>query len=135
MPGPNFVLDKGFLAETAVPQFYCVKVGTVSQSCTIATASGDFILGVAQEACDATDAGLGRIINVRLLGISRCVAQAAISRGARVRAHSSGKVTGLAGAAGTSENVVGIAMTASAADLDHIDVLLTPGVTINTAVS
>ena len=135
MPGPNFVLDKGFYAETAVNLFYAVKQGTAAESVTAVTAVNEFAWGIAQEATTLADAQAGRAINVRLMGISRAVAQAPITRGARVRTHSSGKLTVLAGTAGTVEFIVGIATTAAAADGDHFDVLLTPGVTSNTAVS
>jgi hypothetical protein len=135
MPGPNFVLDKGFTAEAAIAQFNVVKVGTNPEGCTPVTATNDAPLGIAQEAASAANATNGRVINVRLLGISRCIGNGVINRGSRVRAHSSGQVVALAGTAGLVEFVVGIATTASATTGDHIDVLLTPGVTSNSAVS
>jgi hypothetical protein len=131
----NYGLDKGFQVQTAVTKFLVVKHGTADQTCTAVTTLNDAPLGVAQEAATAADVTKGRIIDVRLSGIARCVAGAAITRGTRVRAAASGKVVALSGTAGTVDNVVGITMMSSAADGDHFDVLLTPGVTVNTAVS
>jgi hypothetical protein len=92
-------------------------------------------LGVVQEDASAADVTKGRIVDVRLMGIARVVAGAAITRGTRVGVGATGKVLPMVGTAGLVENVVGIAMTTVTTDLDHIDVLLTPGVTTNTAVS
>lgn len=135
MPGMNFVLDKGFQAQTAITKFSVVKHGTADQTCTAVTGVNDAPLGVAMEDASAGDVTKGRIIDVRLMGIARCIAAAAITRGTRVRTNASGQVAALSGAAGTVDNVVGITMFSSAATGDHIDVLLTPGVTVNTAVS
>ena len=134
MAGANFILDKGFLPEAAVTLFQCVKGGTANETVTPVTATGDFVLGVAQEPATAGDVTNGRIINVRIMGITRVIASGAITRYTRVRAHSSGKVIALAGTAGVNEAVVGIAMY-TAADADQIDVLLTPGALSNAAIS
>jgi hypothetical protein len=135
MPGANFVLDKGYLAAVAIGKFLCVKVGAGDELCTIVTGTNDAVLGVSQEAATAQDALDGRVIDIRLMGITMCVAQAAIARGAKVRAHSSGKVTTLAGTAGLVENIVGIALETVTTDGDWLHVLLTPGVITNTAAS
>jgi hypothetical protein len=129
MPGPNFVLDKGYLAETAIGQFRVVKHGTVNESATAVTAAGDLPLGVCQEECSADHASRGRVVNVRKIGTSRCIAGAILGRGVRVRAGADGRVVALAGAAGAGENLVGVTETASTAANDHIDVFLTIGAT------
>lgn len=124
--GPNFVLDKGFLATGAVEQFRVVELVT-HESVQRTNALGDAAIGVCQEGdVTAGDATNGRVIAIRILGITRVVAAAAITLGAPVRADATGKVTTLA-AATANQNVVGIAMTAATADGDHIDLLLTPG--------
>lgn len=133
MPGPNFVLDKGFQAQSAVTKNFVVKYGTADQTCTAVTGVNQVPLGVAQEDASASDVTKGRIINVRLIGIARCVAGAALTRGTRVGVGATGKVVAMVGTAGLVENCVGIAMMSSAADGDHIDVLLTIGTTVNTA--
>jgi hypothetical protein len=134
MPGTNFVLDKGFLAQAATTQFHVVKGGTANEACTPVTATNDQPLGVAQEAATAAEVTNGKVINVRMMGISRCICQGTIARWTRVRAHSTGRVVALSGAAGTVDNLVGITMF-SAVDGDHVDVFLTIGATVNTAAS
>jgi hypothetical protein len=134
MPGPNYVMDKGFQATSVITQFYAVKQGASDQTATIVTGTTDLVLGIAQEAATAANVTAGRIINVRLLGISRCVASAAITRGARVVVTATGKMAAASAAVG-AQNIVGVAMMSAGADGDHFDVLLTPGAGINTAVS
>jgi hypothetical protein len=92
-------------------------------------------LGVAQESASAGDVTNGKVINIRLMGIARCIAGAALTRGTRVRASAAGKVVAPSAAAGTVDNIVGVLTFSSLADGDHVDVLLTPGVTVNTAAS
>lgn len=133
MPGANFVLDKGYQAAAAITKFQCVKYGAGDQLATPVTGTNDAVLGVSQEAASAQDATDGRIIDIRLMGITTVVAQVAIARGAKVRAHSTGKVTTLAGTAGLVENIVGIALETVTTDGDWLHVLLTPGVITNTA--
>src|SRR3954452_1237733 len=123
MPGMNFVLDKGFQVQSAVTKFMVVKYGTADQTCTAVTGVNQVPLGVVQEDASAADVTKGRIVNVRLMGIARCVAGAAITRGTRVGVGATGKVLPMVGTAGLVENTVGIAMMSSAADLDVIDVL------------
>lgn len=135
MPGPNFVLDKGFQTQTALTQWAVVKYGTSDQTCTAVTGLNDLPLGITQEAAVAGDVTKGRIVNVRLMGISRCIAGAALTRGTRVRSSATGTVVAASGTAGTVDNMVGILMFSSAATGDFVDVLLTPGVSVNTAVS
>jgi hypothetical protein len=134
MPGANFVLDKGYQIESASSQFLVMKYGSGDQKATVVTGTNDVPLGILLETLNAADVTNERICDVRLMGIATCIASGAITRGTRVRAHSSGKVVAVSGAAGTVDNVVGIAME-TAADADWFHVLLTPGVTVNTAVS
>ena len=73
--GPNYVLDKGFIADTAITQFYAVKL-SADDHVTIAAATTDQVIGICQEAVTAADATAGRVVDIRLLGISRCVCSA-----------------------------------------------------------
>jgi hypothetical protein len=130
----HYEYDRAFLIDAAVTKFYLVKTNGF-EHVTPVTATGDFAIGVAQESATAGDVANGKIIGVRLLGVARCVAQAPIAVGLKVRAHSSGKITTVDATAGANNQVVGIALTAAAADGDHIDVLLTPGATSNAAAS
>lgn len=135
MPGMNFVLDKGFQVQSAITQFTFVKLGTSDQTITAVTGVNDQIIGVALESASAGDVTKGRIIDVRLMGIARVQAAAALTRGARVRTNATGQAAALSGAAGTVDNVAGILMFSTAALNDLVDIMLTPGVTVNTAVS
>jgi hypothetical protein len=135
MPGANFVLDKGYQAAAATTKFFCVKFGSGDQLMTPVTGTNDAVLGICLETVSAQDATDGRVVDIRIMGIATCIAQAAIARGAKVRAHSTGKVTPVAGTAGLVENIVGIALETVTTDGDWVHVLLTPGVITNTAVS
>lgn len=136
MAGSNYGLDKGFVAGGAITQFRLVELGA-SETVTQQNAAGAACLGVAQEGCTADDATNGRVISVRLEGIARCIAGAAITfvaggGGVAVRSDSSGRVVALA-AATADQNVVGRVFMGAAAAGDHIDVHLTPGVQNTTA--
>ena len=122
MPGPNFVLDKGFTVQAAINMFYPVKMGTANETVTPVTAVTDAVVGWAQETASAQDATDGRSINIRVMGITRAVAGAAIARGAAVKITATGKVI----TATTAGPAHGKAMMAAAADGDHVDIQITP---------
>lgn len=126
MPGPNHVLDKGFAVggSTAIPQFSCVKQS--AKETVIIAGAGDKVIGVVQEDVTAGDATLGRVVAVRPLGlgISRCIAAAAIAIDDHVAVAASGRVTPTTTAGAL---IVGRAVTAATAAGDHVDVLLTGG--------
>jgi hypothetical protein len=126
MAGPNYVLDKGFTAGGAIGQFRAVTLGA-SEVVSQAGSAGAACLGICQESISADDATSGRVADIRLLGISRCVlGTGGAAIGAKLRTDDAGKMTALA-AATADQNVVGIALQAGVA-VDHIDVFLTPGV-------
>lgn len=124
--GPNYVLDKGFLCQgsAALPIARFVQAGTVEQSQTPHTATNQRALGVTMEAVDAVKVATGKVFaDVRLMGIARVEAAAAVSKMARVSPDATGKaITSIA-----SSIPAGIALTAAVNAGDHIDVLLTPG--------
>ena len=130
--GPNYGLDKGMLAQgsTAYAFGEVVRPGTVEQSVvrgTVAMTSPGFA-GICQEDVDATRVLTGKVIvGVRIIGIARAIAGAAIAKDALLVNDTSARVVTQGGAAGTP--VLGIALTAAAQAGDHIDVLLTPGAT------
>lgn len=125
MPGPNHVLDKGFQPTAATPRFTAVILAATKEKVTPAGADA-LAIGICQEEITAADATAGRVADIRMMGISRCVAAAAIAIGDRVKVAANGKVTSTGLVAGNP--LVGVAMEAAAADNDHIDVFLTPGV-------
>lgn len=122
MPGPNYVLSKGYIAQTAVSRFFAVKGGTLDETCTAVTGATDNILGVAQQEVVAADANK-QAIEVRSQGITKMVASAAIAKDAGVNISANGRAA-TQGAAGT--RVIGKALTAAAAAGDWIDVELIP---------
>ena len=112
-------------------QFYCMKVSAAN---TVDTndAAGGRVIGVLQNKPDAA----GRDATVAVAGRSKAVAGAAVAAGAYVKALANGKVDDAATAptvdasgasataASTGANVIGIALTAAAADGEVIEVLL-----------
>lgn len=132
MPGPNFVLDKGYQPTGAVTQFKVVVRSTTNkEQCAQATVLGGAALGICQDDVTAARAAVGRVADIRIMGISRAIADAAIGIGVPVRAAADGRVTALAVTTANQE-LVGITQTASGAANDQIDILLTPGVTRST---
>ncbi len=124
--GPNYVLDKGFIANEAITQYYLVKLVAGSEATVdMNDTANEQTIGVAQEAATTAEAASGKVIDVRMLGVSTCVAAEAIAIGALVNANGAGKVKDLAGA--VKQKVLGIALTTAAADGDQIDVFLTHG--------
>jgi hypothetical protein len=126
--GPNFVLDKGYQVTAAITQFRAV---TLTSDTQIKQSDGaaQFAIGVAQETAttaDSTQTGGARIIDVRVLGITRAVngTAGALARMTKVATDASGRVV----AATTGQAVLGVTLTAATAQGDHVDLLLTPGV-------
>jgi hypothetical protein len=150
MAGPNYVLDKGFLVDSAALnvqayRFAKFAAGTTGNKVTTSTATpvagalalaADFIVGVYQDEIVGMDAAkvlTGKAtIGVRMIGISRVIAGAAVTIGSPIMSDSTGRgVVMSALAAGKQAWQAGIALTAAGAAGDLIDVLLTPGVTMS----
>ncbi len=130
MAGPNFVLDKGYRVGTASVQVKEFEAVTLVDGVTVkrTDVAGARVLGVSQYDVPTTHQGTGRTVaGVRLLGISRGIAGAAIAVDASVAVNASGRFVTAAGAAGTTVEVVGRALTAASANGDHFDLFLTPG--------
>jgi len=131
--GPNYVLDKGFLTSGSTAfAFGEVVVQTGNKTIARATSAGSLCLGVCQENLDATKVTTGKAaVDVRILGITRVIAGAAISRGARVTNNTSARAVAVTKAAAGAQpaETFGIALTPASANGDEIDVLLTPGAT------
>lgn len=128
--GPNYVLDKGFVSTGASAYAFgeAVVLNGDGTKCARATSAGAQVLGVCQEVLDATRVATGKaVIDIRLLGITRCIAGAAVSVGQKVTNDTSCRAVA-GGGAGTPS--FGIALTAATAAGQMIDVLLTPGNTM-----
>jgi hypothetical protein len=119
--GPNEILDKSFVVTTPVPHFHVVKHTDIDECAAADTAGADW-LGVAQEEADAQDVANGRVLRVRMEGITRAVAGANVAFRAKVATNNQGRVV----TATAGQHVVGIALTAGGAG-DWINVQLTPG--------
>jgi hypothetical protein len=134
--GPNYVLDKGFLAQGGAVAYTFGEAlipGTLTQSCarsTSAVSGTTFWLGISQETVDSTKIGTGKaFVDVRLLGISRAIAGATVTVGARLTTDTSARVVPVTRAAAGAQPapVIGVALTGTTNVGEHIDVLLTPG--------
>lgn len=78
----------------------------------------------------APNATAGQSIDVRVVGVTKCIAGAAIATAnTPVSANASGQVVAAAAAGATNSYIVGIALTTAAAAGDLVTVLLTPGAT------
>lgn len=104
-------------ADLSLLQFRIVKLGTLAREVVVATALTDKILGVLQD----KPAVVGRAATVRLIGISKVVAGAAVALHASVGADGSGRAI----TAGTAGNIaIGYALEAAGAAGDIITVLM-----------
>lgn len=129
MSGPNFVIDKGFLvaaAATGVDFGLAVMFNdTAGKQVKLTTGPTVFCVGVAQDTIDDAKIATGKaVVNVRMLGITRAVAGAAITVGSPVMVQASGKFI-TATTAGTNQ-VAGYALTPTGADGDHFNLFIIP---------
>jgi hypothetical protein len=127
-------MDKAFYVDAATNIFKCQKLNTTTMEHVTEAGANDPVIGIIQEtvsSADATTHRLPRAANVRVAGVSRAIAAAGITVGARLVAGATGQViTALVTTA--KQNQVGIALTPATNAGDHLDVLLTPGVQIDT---
>lgn len=130
--GPNYVLDKGFLAKDGAVAYKAGEV--VAQTADgigiirATTADAPRTVGIVQENIDANKVGTGKaVLGVRLLGISRAIAGGAIAVGDPLTNDTSARVVKQTTAGGPA---FAKALTPATAAGDMIDVLLTPNVTI-----
>jgi hypothetical protein len=114
-------LIRNFTAGTGGVRYArLVRLGTADGQVVEATAATDVILGVSVQPGTAAD---GQRCDVALAGVAEVVAGGTISRGAWVTATTGGAAVAAAPAAGTNNNVLGIALT-DAVSGDIIPVLL-----------
>jgi hypothetical protein len=145
--GPNFILDKGYKVDAAATNVehgrFCKflasdttgKTVTTSTAPAVPAVAAGFAVGVYQDTVDAAKVATGKhVIGVRIMGISRVRAGAAIAIGAAVTSDANGKAITVAASTSNSWSY-GIALTPAAADGDYLNVLLTPGVTRNNGVT
>jgi hypothetical protein len=129
--GPNYVLDKGMKATGTIDIVagHFVKLTTNPQEVAVTAAITDKVIGVTMENVDAAKVTQGKVfMEVRLMGVARVEAAAAIAIGAKVAPESA--ATARAQTAVSTQFPAGIALTAASAAGDYIDVLLTPGMPV-----
>jgi len=126
----NFVLDKGYVVASnyassdvnGVQAFRFVRL-TAAQTIDRCSAITQVPIGVVMENVDVAKVATGKVAaDVRLMGIARVVASAAIAVGAEVSTAADGRAV----TAATTSRVAGIALQAAGAGGDQIDVLLVP---------
>lgn len=128
--GPNYVLDKGFVAtgSTAYALGELVNLTGDGTKVVRATGAGSLCIGVCYENCDATRVLTGKVVlEVRLLGIARVLVGAAVAVGARVGNDATARAVTVAPGVGVNAPFFGVALTAASAAGQFIDVLMTPG--------
>lgn len=128
MSGPNFVLDKGYVvaaAATGVDFGLGVMFNDAAgKQVKLPTGGAVFCVGVAQETIDDAKIATGKaVVNVRMMGISRAIAGAAITVGQPLMVTAAGKFI----PATATNFVVGYALTPAAADNDHFNLFLQQG--------
>lgn len=107
-------------ATFASSQFLAAELNSTEGQAKVCDNAGDTVLGIIQDNVPSGAASL-----IRVQGITKWVAGAAISIGDRVGTNSSGKCVAKTA---NNDKIAGIALQAAAADGDIIAVLLTPGV-------
>jgi len=129
----QYVQDYPATVTAAIGRFRAVILDTTKdKSASPPGAANAKAFGICQDEYSAADSTNGRVADIRVSGISTCVANSAISRGDQVRiADTTGRLE-TAAATTAKQYQVGIALTAAAAQGDWLEVLLTPGVQIDT---
>lgn len=121
MPGPNMVLDLPYKAAAAIVKFTGVKL-TADDTVTTVAASTDVGIGVCQETVIAADVTLGRVCDIRVMGVTRVIAGGTVTRGTRAMFNATGQAITAATAANV---VVGIFLTSGVVN-DQVNMLLVP---------
>lgn len=107
-------------ATFASSQYLAAKLNSTEGQAAVCSAASDTVLGIIQD-----DVASGQASLIRVTGITKWVASAAISIGAVVGTTAAGKAVTKSA---NNDKIAGIALSAAAADGDIISVLLTPGV-------
>lgn len=140
--GPNYGLDKGFLAtgSTAYAQFEICAVianpnsvlstvaNAIQRNTSASPTSG--LLVVVQEPLDTVRLATGKaVLDCRIYGITRVLSGAAVTKLTRVTSDATARAVSVSRTAAGSQPVpvLGIALTDATAAGQQIDVLLTPG--------
>lgn len=132
--GPNYVLDKGFVAtgSTAYKAGELVVQSGDGTKSARATTGGSVVIGVNMENVDADKVSTGKVVHdVRIMGIARVLAGDAVAVGDHLTNDTTARAVKMTKAAAGTQPATsfGRALTAATAAGQYIDVLLTPGAT------
>ncbi len=129
----QYVMDRPYKPLTAVNKYNAVIIGTAAeQTCDVTGGANVQCIGIIQETIAAADVTNGLVASVRIEGVSTCIAASAIAVGDRVRVSATAGRLETVAATTAKQYQVGIAQTAAAANGDWFEVVLTPGVQIDT---
>lgn len=102
----NILLNKNFIAETAVGANLIVKFGSADDKVVLAAAVGDKLMGVSENIA----AAIGERCDVVVEGIADVICGGAVTRGDPLTSDANGKGVVAAPAAGTNNRIIGIAL-------------------------
>src|SRR5437868_356903 len=98
--------------SAAVARYHAVKINTANdQTVDVTSAAGQRAFGIVQETVSTTDVTAGRVADVRVIGVSTCIANSAIAIGDRLRVSATEGLLETAPAATAKVQMVGIALT------------------------
>jgi hypothetical protein len=118
----NPLLNKQFVAETAINQFRIVKFGSTDDFVVQGAAVGDALIGI----CNFIAPAAGERVDIILAGIGEVQLGGTVARGGLVTSNATGQGVAAAPAAGTNNNVIGRALMSGVSG-DVIKVLVNPG--------
>jgi hypothetical protein len=129
----QYVQDIQLKGLSALTKFRAVILGTAAaQTCDVPAGQNAQCIGVVQETTTAADVTAGRIVDVRVAGVTTAEADAAITIGQQLICNAATGRIGPALAATAKQYKIGIALTAASAQGDWFEMQLTPGVQIDT---
>ena len=112
-----------FTAQGAVGAFRIVKQGTADQTCTLAAAVGDALIGTS----DSLAKDDSEVVDVDLRAFSQVVVGGVVTRGDPLTSDANGAAVKAAPAAGTNNRIIGFAEISGVAG-DVITYHRSPGV-------
>lgn len=113
-------------ASGGIPQYYAVVLDTSTgfTGDVMLAGANAAIIGVAQ---DGPAVGPGQMVRVRVRGVTKMIAGAAIAEGAQLATDASGRAVTAPAPAATDSPVIGVAETAATQIGDVVSVRLIPG--------
>jgi len=124
----NQALIKSFLGSAAMLPYTVVKFGADDNTVSPATAVGDLLIGVINEiGHTAADVTNGSLCSITVSGIAELKLGGTVTRGQRLTINASGQGVNAAPAAGSNNQIIGLALKSGVAG-DIIPVLLSPSV-------